>query len=82
MTMASRVMSTVDFWRLRRNLSMAQETIASMMEMDEVSAAKATVRKNTTPTIFPTVPMAAKTLGSAWNMRLGPDAMPSRPIKV
>ena len=84
MTAARAVVTKTDFFRLQPNLSMAQETMASIMDTEEVRAAKATVRKNRMPTQVPmTVPISPKTLGSATNISAGPLAdMPSRPIKV
>ena len=52
------------------------------MDTDEVSAAKATMTKNRTPITPPIVPIASKTLGREMNIRLGPAAIPSVPMKV
>ena len=54
----------------------------SNTEMHEVSVAKMAVMKNSTPTRIPALPMAAKTLGSETNIRLGPALMPSVPEKT
>ena len=54
-------------------------TRVSMMEMQEVSAAKATMMKNTRPIREPARPMASNTLGRDTNIRLGPEAIPSVP---
>ena len=42
-------------------------------ETEDVSAAKTTMTKNTTPTIVPAAPIASKTLGRETNIRLGPE---------
>ena len=54
-------------------------TSVSMMEMQEVSAAKATMTKKTSPITGPATPMEANTFGSDTNIRLGPEDMPSIP---
>ena len=63
----------------RPNFSMMIETTVSISEIEEVSAASATSRKNTMPTIRPPV-MDSNTFGSVMNIRLGPlfsaDASP------
>ena len=48
-------------------------------EMQEVSVAKMAVTKNRMPTKVPALPIAANTLGSETNIRLGPALMPSVP---
>ena len=47
-------------------------TSVSMTDTQLVRAAKPSARKNTTPMIRPTPPMAAKTLGRLIKVRLGP----------
>ena len=47
--------------------------------MQEDSVAKIAVTKNRMPTAVPALPIAAKTLGSEMNIRLGPAPMPSVP---
>ena len=83
-TAAMTKVAMTDFFRSQPNLSMAQETTASIMDTEEVRAAKATVRKNRMPTTVPmTLPISPKTLGRATNISAGPLAdIPSRPMKV
>ena len=51
----------------------------SSTEMQEVRAAKAARRKNSSPTILPGKPMRENTLGREMNIRPGPADMPSTP---
>ena len=51
----------------------------SSTEMQEVRVAKIAVTKNRMPTKVPALPIAANTLGSETNIRLGPALMPSVP---
>ena len=82
MTSAMAPTPSVAFVRPACSLSCTQETTASMMDTDEVSAAKATITKNTVPTTAPTPPIASKILGREMNIRLGPALMPSVPMNV
>ena len=52
-------------------LSIRTETMVSISEMDEVSAANSTSRKNTAPMISPNA-MDSNTMGSVLNIRPGP----------
>ena len=56
---------------LHLNLSWKIETIVSISEIEDVSAAKRTRMKNATPTIEPPF-MDSNTLGSVTNIRPGP----------
>ena len=49
------------------------------MDIQEVSAANTTITKKSIPTNLPVPPIAAKTLGSEMNIRLGPEPIPSIP---
>ena len=53
-------------------ISMQLATSVSITETQLVRAAKPRARKNTTPTIRPTPPMAANTRGRLMKVRLGP----------
>ena len=61
---------------------MMLDTIASMTDTAEVTAAKITIKKKRIPTTGPAFPMAAKTLGRETNIKPGPALIPSFPIKV
>ena len=64
-------------------MSIRLETTASMTEIALVRAANSTIAKNRHPITWPIPPIAAKTLGSETNIRLGPEAsIPSLPMKV
>ena len=58
-------------FRLQWNLSRKMDTMVSIREMEEVSAAKMTSRKKAAPTAFPNC-MLSNTFGSMTNIRLGP----------
>ena len=60
-------------------ISMQFATSVSMTETQEVSAAKASIRKNAMPMIRPNPPMASNTFGREIKVRLGPEAIPSVP---
>lgn len=64
-----------DLW----NSSMQLATSVSMMEIQEVRAANATMMKKTRPISAPARPIALNTFGRDTNIRLGPEAMPSVP---
>ena len=70
--------STV-FLRPVWKISMQLAAMDSSTEMQEVRVAKIAVTKNRMPTNTPAAPMAANTLGSETNIRLGPALMPSVP---
>ena len=72
-------MSRLICWRDLWNSSMQLATSVSIMEIQEVRAANATMMKNTRPIRAPARPMELKTFGRDTNIRLGPDAMPSVP---
>ena len=58
------------------------DTIASITDTEEVTAAKDTIRKNTVPTNTPAAPIALNTFGKDTNISPGPADIPSVPIKV
>ena len=63
-------------------MSIKLETMASIIEMEEVMAANVTIIKNNPPINEPTGPIAEKTLGSDTNISPGPAPIPSVPIKT
>ena len=67
------------FLRLVWKISMQLAVMDSRTEIQEDSVAKIAVTKNRMPTAVPALPIAAKTLGSETNIRLGPAPMPSVP---
>lgn len=69
-------------WREAWKSSMQFAASVSMIDTQEVSAAKATMTKKTRPMAVPAFPMEANTLGRDTNIRLGPDAIPSVPEKT
>ena len=56
--------------------------IDSSTDMQDVSVANIAVTKKSIPTNMPAFPIAANTLGSETNIRLGPALMPSVPEKT
>ena len=63
-------------------LSIIPEHIASMIDIQLVSAANSTMMKKTAPSISPATPIWSKILGIATNISPGPAAMPSLPRKT
>ena len=73
----------VAFVREILNKSIKLDTTASRIEMQLVSAANATMIKNSAPIKFPMPPICWKTFGIATNIRPGPAlSRPSCPIKI
>ena len=59
--------------RPQPNLSLKIETTVSIREIDDVSAAKSTSKKNATPTKVPAIPgIESNTCGRVMNIRPGP----------
>ena len=68
--------------RFQPNLSISDATIASIIDTDDVIAAKSTITKKTIPTTVPTAPIALNTFGNEINISPGPADIPSLPINT
>ena len=62
--------------------SIAEETIASITEIEDVIAATATIIKKTAPIKSPSVPIELNTFGKFAKINPGPADIPSFPAKA
>ena len=64
------------------NLSIILDTMASIIDTEDVSAANETITKNKSPIKFPIFPIEPNTLGRDTNISPGPPDIPSFPINT